>query len=163
MTTDVTQPGLPRRRSRIVLVALAAVVVAAFTGAALWYWFAGPNTQKYQPLIDRLASNPGEFEADPMGRVDISKNFPGLTPHDEIFLQRRDDGSFLALMPTFYPGKGIAIGGLLYSSRPLRLEDTYVKATGTSLDRRLVDVGGWTKLRLDTRIDDHWYRASKGM
>jgi hypothetical protein len=145
------------------LLTLAAVVVAACTGAALWYWFATPNTGKYQPLIDRLASNPAEFETDQMGRVDISKTFPGITPRNEIFLQRRDDGSFLALMPTYYPAKGIAIGGLLYSSRPMRLEDTYVKATGTSLDRRLVDVGGWTKLRLDTRIDDHWYRASKGM
>jgi hypothetical protein len=160
-TTDMNQSRAPRR-SRVILVAMAAVLAAMATGIALWFWFATPNTKKYQPLIDRLTGNPGEFEPNQLGRVDLSKTFPGLTPRDELFLRRRDDGSFVALMPTYYP-KGIAIAGLLYTSRPLRLEDTYVRTSGTSLDRRLIDVGGWSKLSIDARIDEHWYRVSRGI
>jgi hypothetical protein len=157
---EMTNASSPRRSRRTLSVALAALVVAAVTAAAMWAHFAAPNTAKYQPLLAQLAS--GQLQAEANGRVDLSQSFPGLTPHDEAFITRRDDGSFVALLPTDYP-KGIAIAGLLYTSRPLQIDDTYVRTSGTALDRRYVDAGPWRGLSIDARVDEHWYRVSKGV
>ena len=147
-------------RSRVTFVIIAVIVVTCGTAAALWAWFAGPNTSKYEPVIQRIAA--GEFTPDERGRIDLSKSARGLTPQDECFITRRGDGSFAAFFPTLY-GKGTSIMGLLYTSRPLQLSETYVQTLGTTLDRRVIDVGSWSKLVLDTRLNDHWYRVSRGM
>ena len=139
---------------------ISVVLVSALTAVALWLWFGGPGTRKYQPIITSLTSGP--FASSPTGRVDLASQFPGITPQNEMFLNRRDDGSFVAFFPTFY-GKGVTIGGLVYTSRPLRLEDTYVRALGTTLDRRFIDVGPWNKLSVDSRVNEHWYRVSRGI
>src|SRR5436305_9585104 len=108
---DQTPAPAPPRRTRMKWVVLAAALLALAIGAALWFWFAGPNTGKYGPMLAQLAA--GQLGADDKGRVTLAEAFPGLTPRDEAFVLRRDDGSFAAFIPTYYP-KGIAIVGLLY-------------------------------------------------
>ena len=154
-----TTPNLNApRRSRVALVAMLITTTLAVTAFLLWYWFA-THTAKYEPIIRQI-------EANQLGAsgpvIDLSKAFPGVTPRDEMFITRRPDGSFVALFPTYY-GKGISIGGLLYTSRPLRPEDTYLAVFGTALDRRQIDVGSWAKLSLDDRVNEHWYRVSRGV
>jgi hypothetical protein len=142
-------------------VALVAVLITATLAASaflLWYWFA-PHTGRYGPILKQIEANQLGATG---GRIDLSHDFPGVTPHDEAFITRRPDGSILVMFPTYY-GKGISIGGLMYTSRPLRSDDTYVQELGTVLDRRVIDVGNWTRLSLDDRVNEHWYRVSRGV
>ncbi len=149
----------PVKRSRVILVILAAVLVSGGTGWALWAFLRGPNTGRFEPVISAIGA--GKLDGDVIGRVNLSRTFPGVQERDEMYLTRRGDGSFVAMFPTYY-GKGTSIGGLVYTSRPLREEDTEVKNLATTLDRRVIKVGRWA-LDLDRRIDEHWYRVSKGM
>jgi hypothetical protein len=102
-----------------------------------------------QLLTDR------KLDCDELGRIDLTSLLPGVTPHDEMFLTRRSDGSFLALFPTYY-GPGTSIIGMMYTSRPLQEQDTY----SHSLNQREITIGNWTKLAIDKRLDDHWYSVS---
>jgi hypothetical protein len=147
-------------RTRLIVLIVGVIVVTAGTALALWAWFGGPNTRRYEPIVQSLTS--GEFANTPTGRIDLAQQFPGVTPQNEMFVTRRGDGSFMAMFPTFY-GKGQTIGGLVYTSRPLRVEDTYIRKSGTSLDRPYIDVGPWNKLSVDARVNEHWYRVSRGI
>jgi len=138
----------------------AVVLVTAATGYALWAALSGPNLSKYEPLITELAA--GTLNDDGNGRIDLSKSFPGLTPNDEIFLTRRPDGSFAALFPTYY-SKGPIIAGLMYTSRPLTDQDTYMRSMAIGFNRPLIRIGVWKNLAINRRIDEHWYKVSYGM
>lgn len=141
-----------------VWVVVAAVVV--ITASVLWVFCSGPSTARYQPLISAIAAN--QLSADDVGRLALSGPYAGLTPHNEMFLMRRADGSFLALVPTFYP-KGPAIIGLLYTSRPFGPGDTFGHGLGIDVVHPFIKVGPWGHLRVDGRIDDHWYKVSQGI
>src|SRR3954468_2661899 len=145
LPTRMSEPN-ERRSTRMIWVIVAAVVVAAGTALALWAWFAPPNVSRYEPVIQRLAS--GALEPDTVGRIDLSHDFPGLVPQDQIWAIRRTDSSFIALFPMRY-GKGTSMLAILYTSRPLRLEETYARPMATTLDRRMIDVAAWTRLVLD--------------
>ena len=147
-----------RKRGRSFLFYLNVTLGCVVVAAGLLYVFFGAHTRKYEPLIAQIAAD--QLHADGGGRILLKDSFPGLTPHDEMFITRRDDGSFLAMFPTDY-GLGIDISGLLYTSRPLQDSDTYLRPLATEYERRLIDVGRWSRLSLDKRIDDHWYRVSR--
>jgi hypothetical protein len=145
-------------RSQTYKAGLAVTVVCAVVALALWEHFANPNTSIYGPVVQLLAA--GQLDGDEYGRIDLISQFPGLTPHDEIFLAHHSDRSFLALFPTYY-GRGTSLVGLMYTSRPLQDEDTYTRPIAPTL--RLVDIGGWSRLVIDKRLDDHWYRVSHSL
>ena len=138
----------------------AVVLAAAATGYGLWAFLSGPDTGKYAPIIADLSSH--KLDDGGAGIIDLSKSFSGVTPHDEIFLTRRADGSFVVLFPTYY-ASGEVIAGLMYTSRPLNGQDTFVMATGVSLDKPLIRVGTWKRLNVNRKIDEHWYKVSQGM
>src|SRR5271170_3329272 len=123
------------QRSRT-MVWTAVVLVTAATGYALWAALSGPNLSKYEPLITELAAG---------------------TLNDEIFLTRRPDGSFAALFPTYY-SKGPIIAGLMYTSRPLTDQDTYMRSMAIGFNRPLIRIGVWKNLAINRRIDEHWYK-----
>ena len=122
---------------------------------AIWHHFANPSTRPYAPVIQLIAD--GQLDCDNFGRIDLASRFPGLTPHDEMFLTRRSDRSFLAMFPTYY-GRGTSLAGLMYTSRPLQAQDTYIHSY--DIAQREITVAGWTKLAIDKRLDDHWYMVS---
>ena len=138
----------------------AVLLVAAATGYGLWAFLSGPDTGKYAPVIADLASH--KLGDGGSGIIDLSKTFSGLTPHDEIFLTRRADGSFVVLFPTYY-APGSVIAGLMYTSRPLNDQDTFVMATEVGFDKLLIRVGTWKRLSINRKIDQNWYKVSQGM
>ncbi len=142
-------------RSQKYRAGVAIAVVSALVAVALWMHFSNPSTSLYAPVVQEIAA--GKLRGDARGHVDLAGSFPGITPHDEIFLVRRIDDSFLALFPTYY-GRGTSLVGLMYTSRPLQDEDTFSHAETPT--RRLVDVGSWTNMAIDKRLDDHWYQVS---
>jgi hypothetical protein len=159
MTTEMAEVRSVNRW-QVYKIVLSACAVCAVTALALWFHFADPSTTKYTPVLQQLADN--QLHANTLGHVDLSGPFPGLTPHDEMFLTRRTDGSFLAFFPTFY-GQGTAVGGLVYTSRLFQPGDTYMRRTLTNIDRPVVDVADWPHLMIDKRLDDHWYTVSRGL
>jgi len=138
----------------------AVLLVAAATGYGLWAFLSGPDTARYAPIIADLASH--QLDDGGSGIIDLTKSFSGLTPHDEIFFTRRPDGSFVVLFPTYY-ASGQVIAGLMYTSRPLNGQDTYVLPTGVGFDKPLIRVGTWKRLNVNRKIDEHWYKVSQGM
>ncbi len=151
--------GRPPRTVAWVVVA-ALVAAAAGIGYAGWRHFAGPVDRRYLAVVERAATGPAALPpTDPRGRVDLAHVAPGLTPHDEAFVLRRDDGSFLVLFPTYY-GSGLTLAGLMYTSRPLRGDDTHIRQTTLGRARRVITIGYYGHTDIDDRIDDHWYHVS---
>ena len=150
----------PRPSNRVGVLSVIIVAVALTAICAGWFYFAVASPSKFQPIVDSLTSGP--LKAAPSGMVSTANDFAGVVVRDEIFITRRSDGSLLALFPT-YRNKGTDIGGLLYTSRPLRDADTYPQAAGLNIDKRRIDVGGQRKLNIDKRIDANWYRVSYGL
>jgi hypothetical protein len=147
------------RNTRLAIWVLVFCVAAAAAGV-LWFLLGSPRTSRYQPIIDAYAGR--QIFPDSVGRITLTPPYTGLTPRDEIFVQRRPDGAFLAFFPTFYP-KGAEIAGLLYTSRPFEQTDWFRHGLGIDLVHPFLNVGPWSHLRIDSRIDEHWYRVSQGM
>jgi hypothetical protein len=138
----------------------AVLLVSAATGYGLWAFLSGPDIGKFTPIIADLAA--GKLGDNGTGIIDLTKSFSGLTPHDQIFLTRRPDGSFIALFPTYY-GTGDVIAGLMYTSRPLNGQDTYELPVSVGFDQQLIRVGTCKRLNINRKIDEHWYKVSQGM
>ena len=156
MTDLDLAPPQPRPWIRGFLVILG--VFLLFGG--LWFWNTQPRLYRFTSLLEQVKNN--TLTPDTSGRLYLAKSFPGLTPRDEAFAVHRADGSFLCFIPTYY-GQGISIGGLLYTSRPLHDEDLRVAKSPDRPGARTIDVGSWTRLSLDGRIDEHWYHISRGL
>ncbi len=148
---------LMSQHSRATLLICASAVGVVLGGFALWWLHRDPPRSSYQPVIELLRAD--KLPIDRLGHADLSKNFAGLTPRDEIMFTRRDDGSFVVLFPTKY-GEGSEISGLLYTSRPLMESDTFHRTNAIHFSDRLIAVGGFGGLRIDDRIDENWYHAS---
>ena len=164
--TDVnlSQPKAVRvGRWRVWAVMGVVVLVVAGIGFAAWRHIARPVDARLEALVGLLATDPTVFPpADARDVVKLPDRFAGVTPHGEMFLVRRGDGSFLAMFPTYY-GSGTTIACLLYTSRPLRTDDTYVRQATLGKSNRVIDVASYQHMKLDDRIDDHWYRVSYGI
>jgi hypothetical protein len=147
------------RPSRMVFVVLAAVIVTGGTGYALWCYFGGPNTSRFEPLLEdiraqRLADN-GH------GEIVLTGTYQDLCPYGRVYVTHRPDGSLLVLFPT-YTGKGFSLAGLLYTSRPMTEDDTHAMPNSVNLDHRYIAVGSFHSVSIDQRLNEHWYRASVG-
>jgi hypothetical protein len=152
----------PWRRERAWIVAVVLVAAASATGYLAWRRYARPMDRRYQLVIRALADDPAANKADGRGRVGLSGGNVGLTPRNELFVSRRDDGSFVALFPTYY-GNGAQLEALMYTSRPLRDGDTYLRQPTLGVVQHAIDIGNYRHVIIDDRIDDHWFHASYGM
>jgi hypothetical protein len=154
--------GTGRRAGYWVALAAIAVCLAA-VGFGLWHHFDRPVSARMDELINLLATDPTAFPpGDSRNRIPLTGRFAGLTAHDEMFLTRRPDGSFLVLFPTYY-GSGTSIACLLYTSRPLRATDTREQQSTLGKSERVIDAPPYPHMSFDGRIDEHWYRVSFGM
>jgi hypothetical protein len=138
------------------LICLAALAVVA-GGFVIWWQYIEPSTARYQPLIALMENN--KLPMDRPGHIDLARDFPGLTPRNEMMMTRRADGSFVAMFPTKY-GEGTEVTGLMYTSRPLGPDDTYFRKNAIHPSDRLIDVGSYASLLIDERVDAHWYQVS---
>ncbi len=141
---------------RLVIVASGLTMLLGGSYAA-WHYFDVPPLDRYAPLIARMASH--QVQGDDRGIVDLSKTYPGLTPRDTAYIRWRSDGTFAAMFPTFY-GQGAEIAGLVYTSRPLREEDTQPHEGYLNFEQRVIGVGTYDYLVLDKRINPNWYHVS---
>ena len=142
---------------KTLLVAVAILGVAAATAWILWVCLSGPDTGKYAPVIQQISQ--GRFDGK---KIVLPQPFHDLTANGEVYLTRRDDGSFLALFPTQIP-HDVHLTGLMYTSRPLQDQDLSQQSNGTSVIQQVIDVGEWRKLVIDQRLNEHWYFVSHGI
>jgi len=148
----------PIKKSVVILVA--ATLIAAGGGFAAWKYFDTPPLSRYDALLQQMSTQ--QIPSDPQGRVDLSKKFSGLTPKDIAFIRWRDDGSFVAMFPTYY-GEGSQIAGLLYTSRPLQDGDTHLRESATNFAQQQIGVGTYENLLLEKQINPNWYHVTYHM
>ena len=156
-TTETKKSQLMSQHTRTTLLICGAAITVVVAGFLIWWQQREPSTSVYQPVIALMQQN--NLPLDRPGHCNLSKNFPGLTPRDELLFTRRTDGSFLILFPTKY-GEGTQVTGLMYTSRPLTADDTYLRPSPIHYSDRLIDIGGYGGLLIDDRVDEHWYHVS---
>jgi hypothetical protein len=100
-----------------------------------------------------------QIPCDDDGRVNLAKQFPGITGHNDAYLTYRDDGTFIVMFPTYY-GLGQEITGLVYTSRKLTDDDTHGRTSAIHFDQKLIKAGSYDHLLLESRINDNWYHVS---
>ena len=144
------------------MVVAVVAVVALAAGGGLLAWRHAHADDKYAAIIDVLTHDPAALPPDHRARVDLSGRFAGITPHDEAFVVRRDDGSFVAMFPTDY-GAGTTLTGRLYTSRPFQDGDTYLEQTRMGAVHYDIDIGSYRHLNINDRLNDHWYIVSLRM
>ena len=138
------------------LIILALAVV--FTGGYLWWrHYETPPLERYAGVLEAMKNH--KIPGDEVGRVDLSKQFPGITGHDDAYLTYRDDGTFIAMFPTYY-GQGQEVTGLVYTSRPLTDGDTHGRTSSIHFADRLIKAGSYDSLVLEKRINENWYHVS---
>ena len=93
------------------------------------------------------------------GSVPLPERFAGLTPRNEIFVERKPDSRLLVLFPTWY-GRGDDIEGLLYCSSALKAEDFYTVDWGQGGRRQHIDIAGRDMLTV-RGFKEHWYYVSR--
>ncbi len=138
-----------------VLVLVVLLLLAA--GAFGWWNFSHPSLDRYSAALEAIRTH--HIRLDNQGRVDLSKQFPGLVPEDLAQATWLDDGNFRAMFPT-YRGQSSQVAGLMYTSRPLTEDDTQARPVPMHQDQRTIEVGTYGYLILDGKINDHWYRVS---
>src|SRR5436309_3540852 len=73
-----------------------------------------PQPAKFDPIVKEIQT--GALSIPTNGPVRLPPRFHGVTPRDEIFVERKADGRLFVLFPTWY-GREEDIEGLLYCSR----------------------------------------------
>lgn len=145
---------LPNRGSMLLILG----VVIALGGLGIGWWCTDhPSFDRYSPALAAMQAHRISVDSD--GRVDFSKDFPGLTPRNFALISWLDDGSFRVVFPTYH-GEGAELSGLLYTSRPLREDDTRLRLSAVHFDQHVIQVGSYPSLLLDKKLNDNWYRVS---
>jgi hypothetical protein len=156
--TATTAPETTFARRHGFTVLLALIVGAAFgAGFLWWHYYATPPLSRYDHVLDAMRQH--KVRCDQDGRVDLSRDFPGITGRNDAYLTYRDDGSFAAMFPTYY-GQGMEITGLVYTSRPLTDDDTHGRISAIHFAQKLIVVGSYANLLVEGKINDHWYHVS---
>jgi hypothetical protein len=154
-TTESPRPQDAGRHHRLILIGSILAVLAV--GFGIWWYVAHPSFAKYAPALEAMKNH--NVTVDASGRVDLSKQFPGLTPRDFACVTWLDDGNFRAMFP-IYDGEGSALNGLMYTSRPLTEEDTSPRLSAIRFDERVIAVGSYAALVVDEKLNTNWYRVS---
>lgn len=143
-------------RTRLIIIILS-VTLPLLVLAVLGWQYAHPNFDKYTAALEAMRTH--NIVVDGEGRVDFSKQFPGLCPQDMALVTYLDDGNMRAVFPT-YRDKDATLAGLMYTSRPLQEEDTIPRPSAIRFDERLIKVGSYSGLLLEKKLNDHWYKVS---
>jgi hypothetical protein len=145
----------PSRARLIILVVCILTPLLAFF--VLWWRYSHPDFDKYNAALEAIRAH--HITSDDWGRVDCSKQFPGLCPQDMALVTYLDDGNFRAVFPT-YRDKDATLAGLMYTSRPLVEDDTKPRPSAIRFDERIIQVGSYGGLLLEKKLNDHWYKVS---
>ena len=114
-------------------------------------------TDKFAAVVEGLQS--GQFPIPINGVFLLPQLLAGLTPKDEVFVERKSDGSLFMLFPTWY-GRGNDLEGFLYCTRELKPSDYYFIDWGPGGKQQHIDVAGRDMLTVRT-FRSHWYRVSR--
>jgi hypothetical protein len=159
----MTEATNPKRKSSArpvaAVVMLLALAVLLGCGYLWWRQYQSPM-DRYAKVLEALKNH--QIQGTENGRLDLTKQFPGITGQNDAYVTYRDDGSFAAMFPTYY-GPGSAVVGLYYTSRKLTADDTHPRISAIRYDDKLVQAGSYANLILDKRIDDNWYEVSYRM
>ena len=79
-----------------------------------------------------------------------------------MYIRRWPGGRFAAFFPQ-YTAPGPAVAGLMYVSAPLQPGDTYRLDALMNFQKPLIQMSTWRRLRVDRKLDEHWYRVSYGL
>jgi len=131
--------------------------IITFLGFALLAVGCSSGSGKYEPVVTDIQS--GALVIHTNGAVRLSGKFDGLTPDDQIFVEKKPDGSLFVLFPTWY-GRGNDLDGVLYCSRDLLPSDYYTIAWGSGGKQQHIDVGGRDMLTVHD-YKPHWYKVSR--
>ena len=112
---------------------------------------------KFEPVVSDIQAGVLKFQTN--GVVGLPTKFVGLTPKDEIFVEKKPDGSLFVLFPTWY-GRGNDIEGVLYCSHALLPSDFYTIDWGAGGKQQHIDVGGRDMLTVHD-YQPHWYKVSR--
>ncbi len=140
------------------IILILSVVVPLSAVFVLGWQYAHPNFDKYNAALEAMRTH--HISVDQDGRVDFSKQFPGLCPQDGMALiTYLDDGNFMAVFPT-WRDKDATLAGLMYTSRLLQEDDTRPRISAVHFDERIIKVGSYSSLLLEKKLNDHWYKVS---
>jgi hypothetical protein len=162
MTNSATTESKPEdhqtARSRRTAILVAMSVILILGGGYAWYrYYATPPLSRYDQVLAALRDH--QIPPDESGRLDLSKQFPGITGHNDAYITYRPDNTFIVMFPTYY-GLGQEVAGLLYTSRKLTEDDTHGRNSAINFEQRLVKAGSYDHLLLENRINDNWYHVS---
>jgi hypothetical protein len=135
----------------LVLVALGVVLIFVARDA--------PDTRAYQPIVVAITNGTLVVPPTPGGEVKLSAALSGVTPRDEVIVERRPDGRLFILFPTWY-GRGQDIEGWLYCSGPLKSTDFYIVDWGAGGKVDHIDVADRKMLTVISK-GSTWYRVSR--
>jgi hypothetical protein len=152
-----TSTEKPIHRALSPMILALSLVLLLGGGYAVWRYYDEPPVDRYAPLIAKMAAH--QVVGGDQGRVDLSTTYPGLTVKDQAYIRWRDDGSFLAMFPT-YNGQGSEMAGMLYTSRPLQENDTRSRGGVMDLSQRVIAIGTYGNLLLEKQINPNWYYVS---
>jgi hypothetical protein len=134
-------------------------VIPIFAVAAILLLLGGCRapTSKYLPVVSSIASGTTKVPAN--GVVGLAPTWPGLTPRDVAYAERRPDGRLFILFPTWY-GRGQDIEGWLHCSGPLGPADFHNVNWGGTNNQAALDAAGYDLLTVESQSPP-WYRVTR--
>ncbi len=153
--TNISDPGVYRR-----MVLITVTLLIMLGGFGLWFRLTHPSYDRYTPVLQAMRDH--HLTADDIGRIDLTKQFPGLIPGNMAQITWLDGDNFRAMFPLL-EGRDAAVSGLMYTSRLLTDDDTHPRNSSIHFDQRIIRVGAYENLIVDEKLNDHWYRVSYKM
>jgi len=117
----------------------------------------GSPADKFAPVVQAIQS--GQLSVQTNGIFRLPQRFAGLTPSDDVFVERRPDGVLFVLFPTWY-GRRNDLEGFLYCARELQASNYYTIDWGAGGKRQHIDVAGRDMLTVQN-YRSHWYRVTR--
>jgi hypothetical protein len=107
----------------------------------------------YRAVLEEIGA--GRITTGPEGTAPLPGRYTGLTPRDEVFIDRRPGGVVLVLFPVWY-GRGGDLQGYLHASRPLADADYYTVDWGPGGVHQHLTVAGVEFLSAEP-VRPPWY------
>ena len=143
-------------RRRVIIIF--SVVIAITTVVVAWVVLSRPPVGAYIPVVTAMSNGTIAIPAG-AGIVQLPAAFAGLTPKNEVIVERRAGGRLFILFPTWY-GRGADLEGWLYTSGPLVATDYYTIDWGTGGVHQHLDVADCKMLSVG-RPQSSWCAVSR--
>ena len=141
--------------------ALAVAFFAAGGLAGYWllgFWELDGKEGKYLGVIGKIEA--GTIKPGGKSPVKLPAQYGGITPMDEVYVEKRPGGKLLVLFPTWY-GRGSDVEGFLYCSQPLGPADFYQVDWGVGGKHEHLDVGEASLLTVKRHLRGPWHKAGR--